>query len=419
MSLLMYEKPQKTKNRRAFILAVAVNVLFLAFVFVGVRSASAQTQSTPPIQYTLSSQCELSVTFSYNLDELYTNIFGTNFSGIYNFGGMFPATSTPLGSKVGYTNFQISNWVMEWQNVEPPTRSGNTITWPDISTTQNNGSSYWYWNFADGNDYYAQFFVLGDQECEPANVAEYNQPTFNTAYNTKFESVNASSTELLITHYVDPNEYNQNISEFNPDLIRVQTSLVPTTDIVGRSFNMAGITGTHTTSADISELPDGLHDVFINFANTGCILGLSACPFPDSYVTLRIEMASGTVSIVGSPQFYDSTTFADETADQPCGITNIQGCIVNAMRFLFVPKAQSISQFGDTWQEVRTKPPFGYVTSIIDETQTLTSTTTPAWEMPDLPFVSTVFDPIKTALALILWGIFGVYFYMRVTKIEL
>lgn len=423
MFRLMYENPKKTKNRRVFILVTAINVLFLALVFLSVREASAQTVSDSEINYTVTSACSLTVVFPYDLQEQYTTLWGNSGSSIRQYAGQHPATTTSEGSKTGFTFGTVGDWVSNWQQgyngSQDGTVSGNSVTWSDISS-HSSGSWYWYWSFPDGNTYYAQFFNNVDGTCEPVNVAEYNQPAFNTAYNTKFESVTASSSDLLITHYVDPDEYNPNISEFNPDLIRVRTALVPTTEIIGQSFTMSGITGTHTTNADLSDLVDGEHDVFISFANAGCVLGLSDCPFPLSYVTLRVEMASGTIfSIVGTPQFYDSTTFIDETADQPCGVTNIQGCIVNAMRSLFVPSSQSISQFSDTWQDVRTKPPFGYVTSIIDETQTLTSTTTPAWEMPDLPFVSAVFDPIKTALAVILWGIFGVYFYMRVTKIEL
>lgn len=414
-------------KRRVFVLVTAINVLFLAIVFLTVREANAQIAQ--PVFTTGTSYAD-SITAGY--------FDGTFFRATTtaNIGGCDPNNSPQR--RFQYAQWYGNSWVLTggggFSACEP---GGNYLLENQqsaiIINSTNEGYFCLFWgtggttltetNHVKRVCVYQPPGQPGEltvyEQTQPPQPPTYNTPQYNTAYNTKFESVNSLAGELLITHYVDPAEYNPALSEFNPTVIRVQTSLRPTTAIVGNSFDMTGITGTHTTGADLSLLPDGIHDVFINFANVGCVLGLSACPFPSAYVTLAIEMASGTVTIVETPNFYDSTTFLDETADQACGITNIQGCIVNAMRFLFVPAQTSISQFGNTWQDIKTKPPFGYITSIIDETQTLTSTSTPAWEMPDLPFVSAIFDPIKTALALILWGIFGVYFYQRLTRIEI
>ena len=250
----------------------------------------------------------------------------------------------------------------------------------------------------------------------------FNELEFDYTYETRFLNAIATASNTLnvtVEYFIDTNDFSTQWDR--PDVILINVSNTEFTQVEQKQKFILPLTdGISSTTLDhfTEILQDGEYTASINFWNFSSqqfILNRSS-------LTLNFTINNGLVTsqaIVSNENALFPEYTAGSTQLEPCGITNITGCIINALRFLFVPSQQSIDQFSGTWEQVKNKPPFGYITSIIDEIGAIDETATPAWEMPTLPFLSSVFDPLKTALAVILWGLFGVYFYQRVTKIEL
>jgi hypothetical protein len=97
------------------------------------------------------------------------------------------------------------------------------------------------------------------------------------------------------------------------------------------------------------------------------------------------------------------------------------GCqFQKALTFLFVPSQTILDRYNSLWQTIRYKVPFGYVNVVIDQLSELDVSGARAFDLGDLPFMSTIFTPFRDALAVILWGIYAVYFYLnRLTKLDI
>lgn len=89
------------------------------------------------------------------------------------------------------------------------------------------------------------------------------------------------------------------------------------------------------------------------------------------------------------------------------------GCqFQKAMSFLFRPKPSTLSNWGSLWQTVRNKPPFGYVTVTITALSALSGTSTSAFSMPAVPFMTPLFTPLRDSLGVILWALYAIGFYL-------
>lgn len=106
-------------------------------------------------------------------------------------------------------------------------------------------------------------------------------------------------------------------------------------------------------------------------------------------------------------------------APAPCGITDISGCFQNALVYLFYPSTASISQYATLWTTVENKPPFGYVLAVQNAVGGFTTSGTETFDFGTLPFVSTIFNPIRTGIAALLWLVFIVAFYHRLSTLDI
>ena len=107
------------------------------------------------------------------------------------------------------------------------------------------------------------------------------------------------------------------------------------------------------------------------------------------------------------------------TAPAPCGITDLQGCVQNALVYLFYPSTASLDQFGSLWTLIEYKPPFGYVVATIGAIKNFTASTTPAFALGTIPFVESIFSPFRLGIAALLWLVFIVAFYHRLTLLDI
>jgi len=106
-------------------------------------------------------------------------------------------------------------------------------------------------------------------------------------------------------------------------------------------------------------------------------------------------------------------------APAPCGITDISGCFQNAIVYLFYPSTASLDQFGNLWTLVKNKPPFGYVVAVQTAVGTLSASSTATFNLGTVPFMSAIFDPFRTAVAVLMWLVFIVAFYHRLSTLDI
>jgi len=136
---------------------------------------------------------------------------------------------------------------------------------------------------------------------------------------------------------------------------------------------------------------------------------------------LYSELAESFFNVVTNT--YLLNTGLDNPREETSGLSQIDcgtfdvGCqFQKAIVFLFYPPEDSLSRFGNIWQTLRTKKPFGYVTQTIEQLKELNTTGTQAFDLGNIPFMDTIFTPFKTLLSGILWAVFAIYFYQRRLK---
>lgn len=118
-------------------------------------------------------------------------------------------------------------------------------------------------------------------------------------------------------------------------------------------------------------------------------------------------LATGLLSPTANP--YDLTQIDCTTFDIGCQFQK-------ALTFLFIPPQTTLDKFGNVWQELKYLKPFGYVTVTIDQLKNVTSNATAAYTMPQIPFLSAIFEPLKNGIAILLWAIFAFVFYNKRLK---
>jgi len=120
---------------------------------------------------------------------------------------------------------------------------------------------------------------------------------------------------------------------------------------------------------------------------------------------------------------YASSTGLLTPRDNPNGLTQIDcgtfefGCqFQKAITFLFVPSNDVLDKFKNLWQTIAEKKPFGYVTVTINQLKALDVSGSSAFTLGTIPFMDSLFTPLRTAVATILWALFAIYFYQRRLK---
>jgi len=137
------------------------------------------------------------------------------------------------------------------------------------------------------------------------------------------------------------------------------------------------------------------------------------------------SIGTSTSNIYGSNRTFDVVTYSGETSPytQPnstttemtleCGDTLIAGSICNVLGYLFVPPPTTLDKYANLWQIIKTKRPFGYVTKTIEQLQALDVSGSSAFTLGTVPFMDSIFSPLRTLIGGILWGLFAIYFYQR------
>jgi len=94
-----------------------------------------------------------------------------------------------------------------------------------------------------------------------------------------------------------------------------------------------------------------------------------------------------------------------------CGIFEVGCQVQKAITFLFYPSDKVLDRFSNTWQTIAEKKPFGYVTMTIRQLKNLNMSGSASFTLGTIPFMDVLFTPLRSAVGIILWGLFAIYFY--------
>ncbi len=169
--------------------------------------------------------------------------------------------------------------------------------------------------------------------------------------------------------------------------------------------------------------------VFFNYSSTTVLLPGSKIMrtyIKNSNTGVDLVPQDETFFNVVNNSYLEATGLLNPKAN-PADLTQINcstfdvGCqFQKALTFLLIPSQNVLDRYNSLWQNIQYKVPFGYVTATINQLEDLDQTATPVFDFGDIPFLSTIFSPFKEALALILWGIYAIYFYQhRLTKLDI
>jgi hypothetical protein len=145
----------------------------------------------------------------------------------------------------------------------------------------------------------------------------------------------------------------------------------------------------------------------------------------------NVVVASSTsifyVNIAGSqlPQPYvhigGSGTIVSTTTGQilnGCNSNDIN-ILQSVLCWIFIPRIETISQFGGLKTQIINKPPIGYLSAISDIITATTSTSTPIDDLIIPTGSASPFTILRTALTWLLWFIFGIFIFNRLRYLDL
>jgi len=96
-----------------------------------------------------------------------------------------------------------------------------------------------------------------------------------------------------------------------------------------------------------------------------------------------------------------------------CDLFDVGCQFQKVITFLFVPPQNTLDRFANLWQVIAERKPFGYVTVTINQLGELTNYGTPTFSFGTIPFMDSIFTPLKTLVDGILWAVFAITFYQR------
>jgi hypothetical protein len=134
------------------------------------------------------------------------------------------------------------------------------------------------------------------------------------------------------------------------------------------------------------------------------------CTSPTSPISFSTNGLTGTIS----PPVWtaESCTWTD--------FSTWTGCLDNVFHDLFSPSSESLTQYEGLQAQFINKPPFGYVVAIQSALSGINDTNTAPFTLESMPILNTyIFDPIRLALAWVLWVAFAFVLYHRLKNIAL
>lgn len=159
------------------------------------------------------------------------------------------------------------------------------------------------------------------------------------------------------------------------------------------------------------ELPVSTYDLTISLFPSGTPELLYS-----GYEKITFNVVEDPLAKLGVPDFADLSALATST----CSITNISGCMQNALLFLFYPSETVLDKYSDLKELVQNKPPFGYLVAYTASLSDLSAVASSSFSLEiEDNIQDNIFTPIRSGLSGVLWVCFGCWFFNRIRKQEL
>lgn len=93
--------------------------------------------------------------------------------------------------------------------------------------------------------------------------------------------------------------------------------------------------------------------------------------------------------------------------------------IRDLLQFLFVPNTASTARFAELKDRIMQRVPFGYPSLVLEAIKGIGATTTAQYELPQADTARVVFDPMRTGISWLIYGVWGFLMFRRVKNIQL
>lgn len=306
----------------------------------------------------------------------------------------------------------------------------------DTGTTPGGG---FYWlrggqNITGGTDNYYRIFLW---EPEPPPTPEYEAGSLEILYPTYATTTASTTVPISISYHIGTDLGQFSIDGSLPERIGIEISYDDNYDSAGYIYL--------ETDYDIDQSP-GTHsyDLTYTFPNQrtyslqaklildyGYTPPYSGCVPSPPFVTCEgyqntavyawdealFSAMNGIINQIGfTPGDYDGR---NALATTTCNIANISGCFQNAIAFLFFPNPDSLKVFSFLWENLKMKPPFGYVTQTLAALNNLSISDEASFSFGELPFMDSIFTPLKNGLEGMLWLSLIVGFLYRLRDLDI
>jgi len=302
-----------------------------------------------------------------------------------------------------------------------------------LPTFWNGDNGFFNTNFRDATAGYGGVFSTGD--------APPPEPVFGdlTILYPTYATTTASTTIPVVIGYTigdDLSEYSLDGSL--PVRIGIELSYDDLYNAAGYTYlpvdwDISSTTGAHGYTVDLTlPNPSDYSLVAKLILDYGFIPPFEGCtpnpPFvsctgSQSLATYQWDEATfsavnGAIDLIG---FQPGGAFGGGSAlaTTTCNIANISGCFQNAITFLFFPSPDALATFSFLWENIRNKPPFGYVSQTVGALTNLSEGETAAFTFGELPFVDEIFTPLKNGLEGLLWISLIVGFLYRLRELDI
>ena len=302
-----------------------VILLFLFFLFPSFSFASTGN-------YIVEEDCTITIDYGFSL--LDSMPVATAYTNTYE--NTYPATTTVIGGATGYQ----SNYWLFLNNGFPYAISSSTssvvyngLTWGEYSTRGAGDRWAYTTNIPNGEPQTIyKWTILSGGTCTPFNSST---PSLLKPFETLISSATIATTSLIVNYNIALSEWTNTIK---PDYINVQiNSTASSTYLYQKSeFILPLVDGlsSKTFTSSTSYFPfDGVYSVYFTMSSisSGVLSGIG--------LSLNVTVSGGAItSTVAQP-----TLSPPLFALRPCSLTELGGCIVNALGTLFVPSQSSIN----------------------------------------------------------------------------
>lgn len=307
--------------------------VFVRFAIVAISFfvlTSVAFAETPKGIYYVTSDCQMVVTFPYQ-PSLVTSAGGTTKWLTYL--NAFVSTTTTTYRNWSFSNGYNLKTLLESHGgtvVDGFTMTVDLLTIDDpytVPTTATGTYSFWInlGSNADNYNAYYNYTIISPNVCiGDTSEADAFANFYET--NTHFTSLTVSDlaggvVKIDVDYNLDQTEIDTSVSALNPDNVSFgyATSGFPSfySEDIDQSVDGVGSVS-HTSSA----LPDGSYTGLVKFSNAGCSFGLSACPFPASYVYFDFTLSGGVVTASTTGEFYNNS-YTDSYNESDSFVSNM------------------------------------------------------------------------------------------------